>query len=65
QGAFSWTWGVARFAALTLGVTVYTGVGPAVLWWAALLGGLLAAAATLTLRTRIAARAERDHGLAA
>ncbi|WP_371616519.1 MFS transporter [Streptomyces sp. NBC_00454] len=65
QGAFSWTWGVARFAALTLGVTVYTGIGPAVLWWAALTAGLLAAAATLTLRTRIAARAERDHDLAA
>lgn len=33
QGAFSWTWGMARFSALTLGVALYTGVGPAVLWW--------------------------------
>ncbi|WP_330297089.1 MFS transporter [Streptomyces sp. NBC_00503] len=65
QGAFSWTWGVSRFAALTLGVTVYTGVGPAALWWGALAAGLLAAAAVLTLRTRIAARAEREVDLAA
>lgn len=65
QGAFSWTWGVARFSALTLGVTVYTGLGATVLWWAALAAGLLAAAGTLTLRTRIADRTEQDHGLAA
>ncbi|MGW6704369.1 MFS transporter [Streptomyces sp. NPDC054956] len=65
QGAFSWTWGVSRFAALTLGVTVYTGIGPAALWWGALTAGVLAAAAMLTLRTRIEARAERDLGLAA
>lgn len=63
QGAFSWTWGVSRFAALTLGVTVYTGVGPAALWWGALAAGLLASAATLGMRARIAART--DHELAA
>ncbi|MCJ0875843.1 MFS transporter [Streptomyces sp. AP-93] len=63
QGAFSWTWGLARFSALTLGVAVYTGVGPGVLWWGALVAGLLAAAATLTLRTRIMVRTE--HALAA
>lgn len=65
QGAFSWTWGLARFGALTLGVTLYTGVGPAVLWWGALAAGLLAAVATLGLRSRIAARAEQGHELAA
>ncbi|WP_405490264.1 MFS transporter [Streptomyces sp. NBC_00096] len=60
QGAFSWTWGVSRFAALTLGVTLYTGLGAAALWWSALAAGLLAAAATLGLRSRIAARTEHD-----
>ncbi|MCX4526495.1 MULTISPECIES: MFS transporter [unclassified Streptomyces] len=60
QGAFSWTWGLARFAALTLGVTLYTGLGAAALWWTALTAGLLAAAATLCLRTRVAARVAHD-----
>ncbi|MCM1973291.1 MULTISPECIES: MFS transporter [unclassified Streptomyces] len=65
QGAFSWTWGLARFSALTLGVALYTGVGAAALWWGALALGLLAAVATLGLRTRIAARREQDLDLAA
>ncbi|MDD9377128.1 MFS transporter [Streptomyces sp. ZAF1911] len=65
QGAFSWTWGTARFSALTLGVALYTGVGAAALWWGALVLGLLAAVATLGLRTRIAHRTERAHELAA
>ncbi|WP_418957931.1 MFS transporter [Streptomyces tritici] len=56
QGAFSWTWGVARFAALTLGVTVYTSLGPAVLWWSALAGGVLTAAGLLALRARVERR---------
>lgn len=63
QGAFGWTWGVARFAALTLGVTVYTGLGPAALWWTALAIGLLSAAATLALMGRVALRTA--HALAA
>ncbi|MET9464476.1 MFS transporter [Streptomyces sp. NPDC006544] len=63
QGAFAWTWGVARFAALTLGVALYTGLGASTLWWGALVAGLLAAAAVLALRTRVAARTE--HALAA
>ncbi|MBT2469943.1 MFS transporter [Streptomyces sp. ISL-66] len=65
QGAFSWTWGFARFSALTVGVALYTGLGAGVLWWGALVVGLLAAVAVLGLRTRIAARTEQDHGLAA
>ncbi|MBT2404010.1 MULTISPECIES: MFS transporter [unclassified Streptomyces] len=60
QGAFSWTWGLARFAALTVGVTLYAGLGPAALWWTALTAGLLSAALTLTLRPRVAARMEHD-----
>ncbi|MFD0630673.1 MFS transporter [Catenulispora yoronensis] len=42
QGAFSWTWGVARFLALTLGTTVYTLAGPAFLWWGMLAAGTAA-----------------------
>ncbi|MEV4426047.1 MFS transporter [Streptomyces sp. NPDC049602] len=63
QGAFSWTWGVARFGALTLGVTTYTTLGPAVLWCTALIAGTATAATTLTLRTRITSRT--SHTLAA
>ncbi|MEU9109368.1 MFS transporter [Streptomyces xanthophaeus] len=63
QGAFSWTWGVARFTALTVGVSVYTGLGAAVLWWAALVAGLVTAAVTLALRARVEAR--DAHALAA
>ncbi|MEV7613261.1 MFS transporter [Streptomyces sp. NPDC089799] len=63
QGAFGWVWGTARFAALTLGVTVYTGLGAAVLWWTALAAGLFCSAATLALAGRVARRTE--HELAA
>ncbi|MFE5912720.1 MFS transporter [Streptomyces wedmorensis] len=63
QGAFSWTWGVARFAALTLGVATYTTLGPATLWWTALLAGTTTAAATLALTTRVTRRT--THTLAA
>ncbi|MFI1974843.1 MFS transporter [Streptomyces wedmorensis] len=63
QGAFSWTWGVARFAALTLGVATYTTLGPATLWWTALLAGATTAAATLALTTRVTRRT--THTLAA
>ncbi|MEV3852981.1 MFS transporter [Streptomyces sp. NPDC050095] len=56
QGAFQWTWGVARFAALTGGVALYSTLGPAVLWWSALVGGLASALATLGLRRRVEIR---------
>ncbi|MFI1656618.1 MFS transporter [Streptomyces sp. NPDC020472] len=64
QGAFSWTWGAARFGALTLGVTTYTTLGPATLWWTALVAGTATAATTLALRTRVEARTTA-HTLAA
>ncbi|MEU7075373.1 MFS transporter [Streptomyces narbonensis] len=64
QGAFSWTWGVARFAALTVGVAAYTTLGPGVLWWTALLAGSAAAAATLLLAPRVHRRTT-PHDLAA
>ncbi|MFD9242365.1 MFS transporter [Streptomyces sp. NPDC059556] len=63
QGAFSWTWGLARFAALTLGVAMYTTLGPSVLWWTALVAGTAAAVATAALTTRVNARTA--HELAA
>ncbi|MEE1818858.1 MFS transporter [Streptomyces sp. SP18ES09] len=63
QGAFSWTWGLARFGALTVGVTAYTTLGPGALWWTALLAGTAAAATTLALRTRVERRT--THELAA
>ncbi|WP_309051951.1 MFS transporter [Streptomyces sp.] len=65
QGAFSWTWGVARFAALSLGVTVYTQLGPAALWWTALVAGTATAAALLSLSARITRRTAEAHTLAA
>ncbi|MFE1908008.1 MFS transporter [Streptomyces gardneri] len=64
QGAFSWTWGVARFAALTVGVAAYTTLGPGVLWWTALLAGSAASAATLALVPRVHRRTAA-HELAA
>ncbi|MFD3991648.1 MFS transporter [Streptomyces sp. NPDC058583] len=63
QGAFSWTWGLARFAALTLGVATYTTLGPSVLWWTALAAGTAAAVATAALTPRVNARTA--HELAA
>ncbi|MFF3605368.1 MFS transporter [Streptomyces sp. NPDC002463] len=63
QGAYSWTWGTARFGALTLGVTTYTTLGPTTLWWMALAAGLTTAATTLALRKRVEART--NHTLAA
>ncbi|WP_411109346.1 MDR family MFS transporter [Streptomyces sp. c-19] len=60
QGAFSWTWGVARFAALTLGVAVYTTVGPTVLWWTALVAGTVTAVATAALTSRVDARTSHE-----
>ncbi|MFE5715813.1 MFS transporter [Streptomyces sp. NPDC056501] len=60
QGAFSWTWGVARFAALTVGVAAYTTLGPAALWWTALAAGSAAAAGTLALAPRVSRRTTHD-----
>ncbi|MFD4319832.1 MFS transporter [Streptomyces sp. NPDC058548] len=60
QGAFSWTWGLARFAALTLGVATYTTLGPSVLWWTALAAGTAAAVATAALTARVNARTAHE-----
>ncbi|MEU3554165.1 MFS transporter [Streptomyces fragilis] len=63
QGALNWTWGVARFTALTVGVLLYTAAGPAVLWWTALVAGVTASALSLGLAKRVTARTR--HALAA
>ncbi|MFE5208677.1 MFS transporter [Streptomyces sp. NPDC056600] len=63
QGALNWTWGVARFTALTVGVLLYTAAGPAVLWWTALVAGVTASALSLGLARRVTARTR--HALAA
>ncbi|MEV0846160.1 MFS transporter [Streptomyces sp. NPDC049954] len=60
QGAFQWFWGLARFLSLTLGVTLYTAAGPAVLWWTALAAGLLGTLGVLALRPALARRAAHD-----
>jgi MFS family permease len=60
QGAFSWTWGVARFLALTAGTTVYTLAGPAFLWWGMLAAGAAAIAGIAVLGPAI----DRRTGLA-
>ncbi|WP_424217568.1 MFS transporter (plasmid) [Streptomyces sp. BI20] len=56
QGAFQWTWGLARFASLTGGVALYGTLGPAALWWTALIGGTATALAMLALRRRVELR---------
>src|SRR5262245_55120402 len=33
QASFQWTFGVARFAALSVGTAVYASAGPAAVWW--------------------------------
>jgi len=45
QGAFQWSWGIARFTALTIGTAVYAHAGPAVLWWFSAVAGVAAALA--------------------
>jgi MFS family permease len=49
QGAFNWTWGAARFLALSAGTTAYTFAGPAFLWWTTLAAGVAAAAGIAAL----------------
>lgn len=53
QGAFSWTWGVARFLALAAGTTAYTLIGPAFLWWSVLAIGATAIAGIAALSPAI------------
>ncbi|MFE6334318.1 MFS transporter [Streptomyces sp. NPDC057806] len=45
QGAFQWSWGIARFTALTAGTAVYAHAGPSVVWWFAAVAGVAAALA--------------------
>ncbi|MEV5707387.1 hypothetical protein [Actinoallomurus sp. NPDC052274] len=56
QGAFQWTWGIARFAALSVGTGVYAAAGPAVVWWFSAVAGTAAALGVGALAPRIARR---------
>ncbi|MCO5997624.1 MFS transporter [Actinoallomurus rhizosphaericola] len=56
QGAFQWTWGLARFAALSVGTGVYASAGPAVVWWFSAVAGTAAALGVGALAPRIAGR---------
>ncbi|MCO6009101.1 MFS transporter [Actinoallomurus purpureus] len=57
QGAFQWTWGIARFTALSVGTGVYASGGPAVVWWFSAIAGTAAALGVGALAPRIARRA--------
>ncbi|MBA8955195.1 MFS transporter [Actinomadura namibiensis] len=57
QGAFQWTWGLARFTAMTAGTALYTHVAPAALWWTAAVAGVAAALGVLALAPLLARRA--------
>ncbi|WP_171168349.1 MFS transporter [Streptomyces sp. I05A-00742] len=57
QGAYQWTWGVARFTALALGTTLYANTGPAFIWWFSALAGVAAALAIGALAPAIGRRA--------
>ncbi|MGW0065574.1 MFS transporter [Streptosporangium sandarakinum] len=56
QGAFQWTWGLARFIALTVGAAVYTSFDPAVLWWSALVAGVSTGIAVMAMGPAVARR---------
>ncbi|MEU6738255.1 MFS transporter [Streptosporangium sandarakinum] len=56
QGAFQWTWGLARFIALTVGAAVYTSFDPAVLWWSALVAGVSTGIAVVAMGPAVARR---------
>ncbi|NJC72056.1 MFS transporter [Planosporangium thailandense] len=56
QGSFQWTWGLARFAALAVGATVYADAGPAVVWWFSAIAGVVAALAVGALAPTIERR---------
>ncbi|MFF5211166.1 MFS transporter [Streptosporangium sp. NPDC000396] len=56
QGSYQWTWGVARFAALAVGTTVYAAVGPAAVWWFSAVAGIAAALGVGLLAPMIARR---------
>jgi MFS family permease len=56
QGSFQWTFGVARFAALSVGTFVYAHAGPAVVWRFSAIAGITAGFAVAGLTPVIARR---------
>lgn len=70
QGAFQWTWGIARFTALGAGTAVYATAGPAVVWWFSAIAGVGSALGvgalgpSIVRRSAPADRAVREPDLA-
>lgn len=60
QGAFNWTWGVARFLALAAGTTAFTLIGPAFLWWSTVAVGAASIAGIAALGPAIDRRAAEE-----
>lgn len=60
QGAFTWTWGVARFLALAAGTTAFTVIGPAFLWWSTVAVGAASIAGIAALGPAIDRRAAEE-----
>lgn len=56
QGSFQWTWGIARFVALSAGTAVYADVTPAAVWWFSAIAGVAAALGVGALGPMIARR---------
>jgi MFS family permease len=56
QGAFQWTWGIARFVALAVGTAVYADISPAAVWWFSVVAGVASALGVGALAPVIAVR---------
>jgi MFS family permease len=65
QGAFQWTWGIARFVALAVGTAVYADVAPAAVWWFSVIAGVAAALGVGALAPAIAGRVAAPEPAAA
>ena len=65
QGAFQWTWGIARFVALAVGTAVYADISPAAVWWFSVVAGVASAFGVGALAPAIAARTTAPEPAAA
>jgi MFS family permease len=65
QGAFQWTWGIARFVALAVGTAVYADISPAAVWWFSVAAGVASALGVGALAPAIAARTTAPEPAAA
>jgi MFS family permease len=65
QGSFQWTWGIARFVALSVGAAAYADISPAVVWWFSMIAGVAAAIGVASLGPAIARRTAIPASVAA